>query len=75
MTLSSNESGRKSQIGINPLNKLETRAKVIRGKEFYYLASRDMQDLNISVDLRNYKFIDYFVRKESENNFGVDSLC
>ena len=39
VTLSSNESGRKSQIGINPLNKLETRAKRIRSKEFYCLAS------------------------------------
>ena len=75
VTLSSNESERKGQIGINPLNKLETRAKRIRSKEFYCLASQGMQDLNISIDLRNYKFINYFVRKESENNFCVDSVC
>ena len=34
-----------------------------------------MQDLNVSIDLRNYKFINYFVRKESMNNFGADSVC
>ena len=71
VTLRSNESGRKSQIGINPLNKFETRAKGIRSKEFYCLACRGLQDFNISIDLRNYKFINYFVRKQSKINLGV----
>ena len=39
VTLSSNESGRKSQIGINPLNKHETRAKRIRNEKLYFLVS------------------------------------
>ena len=34
-------------------------------KEFYCLGSRGVQDLNVTIDLRNYKSTNYFVRKQS----------
>ena len=39
----------KSQIGIIPSKKQETRVKRKRSKEFYCLAFQDMQDLNITI--------------------------
>ena len=34
-----------------------------------------MQDLNVTIDYENYKSINYFLKKQSENNSGVDSIC
>ena len=34
-----------------------------------------MQDLNVTIDYENYKSINYFFKKQSENNSGVDSIC
>ena len=62
----------KSQIGITPLKKQETREKKKGGKEFYCLAFQGMQDLNVTI---NSKSINYFFEKQNENISGVDSIC
>ena len=63
-----------SQIGIMPLKKQEARVKRKRSKEFYCLAFRGMQDLNVTINSRIYKCINYFFKKQSKDSSGVDSI-
>ena len=39
------------------------------------MALRGMQDLNVTIDKKNYKSLNYFFKKQSENNSVVDSIC
>ena len=39
------------------------------------MALRGMQDLNVTIDKKNYKYLNYFFKKQSENNSVVDSIC
>ena len=33
-----------------------------------------MQDLNVTSDEKNYESMNYFFKKQSDNNSGVDSI-
>ena len=63
-----------SQIGIMLLKKQEARVKRKRSKEFYCLAFRGMQDLNVTINSRKYKCINCFFKKQSKDSSGVDSI-
>ena len=75
VTLSSSKSKIKSQIGIIPLKKQETRVEKNKEKGILLFCVSRYARPKCYNWLRNYKSINYFFKKQSENNSGVDSIC